>query len=323
MKAFGTGGDERSAAQDILKLYAQPEAEAKEETAEEDQPIVESETEEVETDEVDAQEDESDDDSDDTEEDVFEVKVNGETKEVSFSDLVSNYQKGENYQKKMEEISGRVNSEVESKLNELGSNLREQQTKLIEETTFLEGLYGQPVVTEEKLQELLADGDVEEFQKLKYQEENRQKLVGQLKAKQSDALSALQKQADQEMQKFKKKETVALFEKLPELQKEDNQKKLAQYLKVTGFSDDEIGGFADHRGLIIAEKARKYDELIASSKGKKVKSKSPKPIRKVGKGAQKEAQGKKVRNEGFAKLKKSGSTRDAGKLIEQLLSNKG
>ena len=53
-----------------------------------------------------------------------------------------------------------------------------------------------------------------------------------------------------------------------ELIKKEGVAKLSKYLLSLGFSDEQVKNTSDHRLLVIADKARKYDDLLKKGKGK-------------------------------------------------------
>ncbi len=90
----------------------------------------------------------------------------------------------------------------------------------------------------------------------------QQDLSKQVQARQQEATQQWQQQMAQTAQQEQK----ALIEKLgwktPE-KAQENGKRLQEFLFKQGFSEQDLAGVLDHRAFVLAEKARKYDELSA------------------------------------------------------------
>jgi hypothetical protein len=97
---------------------------------------------------------------------------------------------------------------------------------------------------------------------------------------------------------------------------------LAKYLENTGFSKDEISNAYDSRALTLAYKAMQHDELKTSVQNKKVKKPAPRVIRKTGARLEKKAANKRVSEEKYNRLKKTGKAADADDLILHMMTNK-
>jgi hypothetical protein len=97
---------------------------------------------------------------------------------------------------------------------------------------------------------------------------------------------ALNAQQEQDAQRVRA-ETAAqenrlLLEKVPELRDEAKRtaafSEVAKFLTGLGYTNDELNGLTDHRALMVAMKAAKYDALQAA-KAKQAKPEIPKPVR--------------------------------------------
>lgn len=90
----------------------------------------------------------------------------------------------------------------------------------------------------------------------------QQNLARQMQQRQQETTQQWQ----QQMAQVAQQEQRALVEKLgwksPE-QIQANGKKLQEYLFKQGFSEQDLAGILDHRAFVLAEKARKYEELAA------------------------------------------------------------
>ena len=97
------------------------------------------------------------------------------------------------------------------------------------------------------------------------------------------ALDAHQAQETQRQQaEVVRQEQARLLEVMPELRDEKARatafSDVAKFLTGVGYSNDELNQLVDHRALMVAMKAAKYDALVAA-KAKKATPEPPRPVR--------------------------------------------
>lgn len=127
-----------------------------------------------------------------------------------------------------------------------------------------------------------------------------------------------QQQADEE---WRRAEAVALQDKLPEWRdakvKEKESREVAEYLLAEGYASEELAELFDHRALIVARKAAKWDAHVkaqATLKDKQTRE-PPKPFKA---GAQRDtsSQQNAAYNEALKRARKSGSDDAALALLQ-------
>ena len=100
-----------------------------------------------------------------------------------------------------------------------------------------------------------------------------------LKEDQQKSLQEQQQAFQQQVQQRLAEEKQALLDRMPEWRDGERAKegltKVADYLKAEGYQPQEIDSIVDHRAFVIAEKARRYDEMQtkADPKMKQMKTK--------------------------------------------------
>jgi hypothetical protein len=103
--------------------------------------------------------------------------------------------------------------------------------------------------------------------------------------------------------------------------------RLLRHLVKSGFQEAEVKGVLDPRMLLIADKARRYDEIMAkggqaAEQHRSAKNPPPKPPKGRGSEIQRKASKETVRSKSYrqarAKAKQSGNMRDAGDAINKL-----
>jgi hypothetical protein len=297
-----------------------PVAEQKTETTEEAtqeiaEPVQET-TEEIESPEVEEVEED---------EPRFEVEWKGEKKEVPLTELQKGYieyLKGEkrqsDYTSKFQAVAEkeRTLSAKEQQITQEASIVNQYRDNLV----ILNQVLETPPIDPRSLDQMLAEGDTEGYLKANRQLEDWKGKKIAIQQELGRVTTYQQQKQAYELSQRQAQEKAILQERFPDLLKEDNSKKLLGYLNTAyGYSYDELGTIADHRSFIIADKARKYDELM--NKAKEVK-KNPNVPKVIKKGSPKVEYAitedyKKAR----ASLAKTGSDADAVRAL--LLKHKG
>jgi hypothetical protein len=132
------------------------------------------------------------------------------------------------------------------------------------------------------------------------------------------AEAQVQKDRAQALQKYLADERAKLFEKLPEIREEANAKALATYLKDSyGFTDHDINTAADHRLLVMAHKAKSFDDLMKQKP--KVEEKAESKIKPAKPGVPSSTTKPKPTELDRAanRLRKTGSTEDLEAVLNQ------
>lgn len=315
-------GSLRAAAQEYMKMTAQPpeEAEAEEEAEQPETDLVESEEEEVvgteETEEV-----EDDEESEDQAE-LHEVKHNGEIQKVDYDELKKLASAGFDYTKKTQDLAEKVKVETDVKVREATADLDKKRQGLIETTELMEQFIGKPTVTAEQLKTMLDEGDTEGYLRVQEQEKQRQVLLDSVKAERVKVQQEQQAESQKLRDEYTRQQAEILLTKVPELKDEENRKSLIKYAHSVGYSEEELKHAADARALEVLDKARKWDEMVTKGVKPKPKSKSPKVTKKTGSTGIKSAKRSQTVKSRQAVFNKSNSTRDAGKLWDAMRSRK-
>jgi VIT1/CCC1 family predicted Fe2+/Mn2+ transporter len=117
-------------------------------------------------------------------------------------------------------------------------------------------------------------------------------------------------------------EKILMLEKIPEwkdaeVQLED-QKKMVEYGRSLGFTDEELNMIYDHRALLALYKSWKFDQLMNGDKVQAAKSK----IGSVKSGNRETVRHTRSRKQKAqrAKLKETGKVEDAAALFSQMLA---
>lgn len=262
-----------------------PVTEQKTETAVEQKEIQQEQTEEnIETTEEVTEE--VTEETEEVEEPKFEVEWKGEKKEVPLTELQKGYieyLKGEkrqsDYTSKFQAVAEkeRTLTAKEQQIAQEAAIVNQYRDNLV----ILNQVLETPPIDPRSLDQMLAEGDTEGYLKANRQLEDWKNKKMAIQQELSKVTTYQQQKQAYELAQRQAQEKQILQEKFPDLIKEDNAKKLLEYLNTAyGYSYDELGTIADHRSFIIAEKARKYDELMNKAKEVKKNPNVPKVIKK-------------------------------------------
>ena len=266
---------------------------------------------------VDEQDEELEDEQLDSDTQAFTVTVDGKPEEVPLDELIAGYHRYATYTKKSQELA-------------------QQRDGFGEEQQALRQTYQQyQQVLSQLHQQMQAanqpanlDWDALErenpVQWLKLKELERQK-TGEVQAVQAEQMRMQQLLAgenDKKLQDHLVVEHGLVLEKIPEWADGDlqasEQRKLVEFGRAIGFSDNELNTLYDHRALVVLRDAMRYNELTNGDRITAAKS-------KIGsaKGGNKEMS-RRVRDRGVkakrAKLKATGKVDDAASLFADILA---
>lgn len=280
--------------------------------AEEEQPASEA---EGDSDDAEVTEEDGESDADDGEEpkgtpETYKVTIQGQTQEVTITELVNGYQRQSDYTRDKQALAAEKQA--------MERAVAEERERLLAKFEELDAM-AQPA---EPDWNALVEEDPIGAQRLYIQWDQHQKTQERLQAERQQLLE--QKQADdrRRQQAFVKQQAERLLEMKPEWRDPEVAKKesgaITDFLGSVGYTQQEISNLMDPRAVQIAEDAMKYRALMArkTAVDKKV-AKAPK-VQKPG--AAKDASA--VKNEAIKaakdRLRRSGSVRDAAALIANL-----
>lgn len=263
-----------------------------------------------------------------TEEEVplLEIEWQGQNKALTKAEAIKLVEEAligqnrqENYTKKFQEAS-ETKKQAEATLAKANMELN-VANELKERLVIVDKFLQTPPVDPKVLNTLLAEGDTEGYLKAKEQLDGWQARKNTI-SQELYNVNILQDQKQREaFVLHQQNERKALGEKSPELLKEENAGKLIQYLNTSfGITSQEIENIADHRLFLLADKARKWDEIQSKAKDTKTTHTIPKVIKK---GAPRTTldPAAQQKQQAFGALKKTGTVHDAANVL--LAMNKG
>lgn len=185
---------------------------------------------------------------------VYKVKVRGEELDVPLSELLNGYSRTEDYKAKTAEVA-----ELRRQAATEYADRLEQQVQLF---TSLDPVLAQAQNLDWNA---LAQADPAAYVQFRAQYDARVETM-QAAAREIETIRAQEaERQNASLQEYHQKQHEALINALPELREpqklEGFAKGVVEYLKSQGFDDSVITDTDDHRALLIADKARKWDEL--------------------------------------------------------------
>lgn len=312
-ESTGTVQEAASAFLGLMDAAEAPEGQAEEQTeVQEDEQVSEGSDEDWQ-DEEPEQESESEPD----EEPTYSVKVAGEDKELTLSELKSLAQQGADYTKKTQQVAqDRKALEVEAKAIDEARQLRDAYAERLQA---MEQLLSAPEQGENL--EYLKESDPIGYA-VKVAEMSQQKE--QLQAIQAERYRiAEQQQAEQQhaLQGYIAQQAARLSEVLPEYSDPVKGEKLRSELRVfakdIGFTDQELSMVRDSRQVLALHKAMLYDKLQKSKPDVNKRVNEANKTIKSGNSVKPVTSDQVKRQQ--QQLKQSGKVRDAAKLFESFL----
>lgn len=269
----------------------------------------------------DAEGEEQEEPEDDTS--FITIKHNGEEKTLSKEQVIELTQKGYDYDVKTAKLAEQ-RRELETqaqRTNEAYESIEAQRKKYVEELQVVEAFNSQPLYTPEQLQKLLTEQGAEAYLLAKEKDDQRQRVVEAVRAKIKEQEDVVNQSRQKELEELKAREAERLKAAMPELLTQEGAARLVSYLtKTYKFTPEQINGEMEHRLFMMAEKARRFDEIEAKSKERKPVAPIPK-VTKPTKGRQDASHVNQVKyRESFDRLKKTGKPQDAAEAIARLYS---
>lgn len=275
-----------------------------------EEPESEEEFEEMEEQEQDEEEPDS--------EPTFKVTVDGEEIEVTLSELRNGYSRHSDYTRKTQAVAEERKA-VQAEAQQLRVVREQEAQRLAQIEEVLESL--QPA---EPDWETLRRENPVEFAAQWAEHSQRQQQIAyiQQQRQQAEALAAQQRQ--QELAGVLEQERVKLLEAIPawkdQAKAAEGKRKLAEYAKSLGYTEQDLNQVYDHRLMVILNKAAAYD-AIQTSKGQVVTKKVAQPAKTLRPGVRPTKPTPTAQKNGaraVQRLSRTGSVNDAAAAILNL-----
>jgi hypothetical protein len=250
----------------------------------------------------------------------YTIKVDGEELEVGIDELKNGYQRQADYTRKSQALaeqrketeqiqSERMQLEQERQMYANGLQmLQEQQSAKLNEFNSVDW---ESLKTEDPYAYMIKKEEFRDAQEKVQGVAQQQQYVQQEQMHQQQAAKA----------EFVRAEYARLVEALPEWENKEStiKKDIRDYAATAGFRPEEIDQLADHRSVLVIQKAMEYDKLTKKVAPKKKAVKKVPKVQKSGRGNSKEDAATEVAKKKRARLRKSGKQDDAASLFYDML----
>jgi hypothetical protein len=315
-----------------FESYLSPKEETQEEQIENQEEIVEEEVEEIEEEQDPQEEDEVSEEEDESpqeeelEEQVeeekqpqfYKVKIDGIEQEVTLEELQRGYSRQQDYTRKTQELS-----QQKKAIEQQQSEISQKDAVYSELLPKMEAQLKGDLQNEPDWQQLSEDDPIAYVREKQLWDQKKERLQAVQAEQQRIQKESLAKQQEQIMQMVQQGQQ-KLLELIPEWSDEKIASKektaIREYaINVLGYSSEEMDQVYDYRALLGLRSAWLQSQTAEATKRKpteKASIRAGKPgssTRKVS-----VAPEKKLRQ----KLRKTGKTKDAAKVFEQLLNNR-
>ena len=293
------------------------EATSEEETAPEGEATTEEQPAEGETEqesqEEQAESEETETEGEQTPETKFTVRIDGKDEEVTESELIAGYSRQSDYTRKTQALAAKSKAlETET------AAARQERTEYAQLLPKLRDALEDGMGDEPDWEALRANPETAASATIEWQ--RRQERKAKIAAVKSEE-ARLAAQAEQEQAALRNQVIVEEREKMLNAMPAWKDRKVAKRdseaientLKAVGFNDEEMQIF-DHRALLVAWKAMKYDEIQAQQPGLKKKIAAA-PVVKPG--AKKQAAN--ADSAAVKRFNQTGSVKDAGPVFTKFL----
>ena len=259
-----------------------------------------------------------------SEETLYDVTVNGINQKVNLNELMKGYSRESDYTKKTMDLSNQ-RKEVESLQDNLKKEFEAVKSSRDQYAQQLE-ILSKNLKQEENIDwENLYQDNPAEYVRKKAESDKRKETL-QL-AQQEQMRIQQEKRSEQEKvyQDYILNERKILAEKLPVYADKEKgaefTKRLSNFAKESGYTDQEIDMMVDHRAVLLLADAYRYNQLKKTKLSDKKVNKAPKVVTSNASNVREDSDRKQNVDKRMTRLKKSGHIKDAQSVLKEMYFN--
>tara|TARA_R110000744_G_scaffold99108_4_gene191482 strand:+ start:915 stop:1928 length:1014 start_codon:yes stop_codon:yes gene_type:complete len=256
---------------------------------------------------------------------IYTIKADGEESQVSLNELVAGYQRGATYTQRQQELA-KEREALDTQLQGVPAQQEAMQQTYQEYQGVLQQLRGQMEAANAPADldwDALERENPLQWLKLKELERQRGGEIQAVMAEQARMQQLTGEHEEQKLQAHLAQERSRILEKIPEWQdgaiQANEQRKLIDFGKAVGYSDEELNTLYDHRALVVLRDAMRYNELTTGSKITAAKSKIG-SVKGGNKTTVRHTRNRKSK-EKRARLKSTGKVDDAAAIFAEILTD--
>ena len=245
------------------------------------------------------------------------VKVNGQEKLVNLKEALAGYQMESDYRLKTAETAEqrRQAERAQQEYTQQREHLASQLQPLVQQMETVVN------ADDQRLQQLLQDGDLLEYERLKWQADQRKSQLNVAKQESQRIDVERQRESRVRLEQHVAEQERVLIEARPDWAKDTDKGKrelseIRAYLKEQGVVAEQADTLYEAVPILIADKARKWDQLQREKASRLTEVKTVPKFQKPGASKPPVDEKKQVHRTNLNRLRKSGHVRDAAQALK-------
>ncbi len=262
--------------------------------------------------------------SSESEETLYDVTVNGVNQKVNLNELMKGYSRESDYTKKTMDLSNQ-RKEVESMQENLKKEFDAVKSSRDQYATQLEILTNNLQQEEKVNWDQLYQEDPAEYVRKKAESDKRKEALDNARKEQKRIQQEQQAEQEKVYNEYIANERKILSEKLPQYADKNKSaeftRRLTNFAKESGYSDQEIAMMVDHRAVLLLADAYRYNQLKKTKLADKKVNKTSKVVTSNASNIREDSEVNQNIDKRMSRLKKSGHLRDAQSVLKEMYFN--
>ena len=262
--------------------------------------------------------------SSESEETLYDVTVNGINQKVNLNELMKGYSRESDYTKKTMDLSNQ-RKEVESMQENLKKEFDAVKSSRDQYATQLDILTNNLQQEEKVNWDQLYQEDPAEYVRKKAESDKRKEALDNARQEQKRIQQEQQAEQEKVYNEYIANERKILSEKLPQYADKNKSaeftRRLTNFAKESGYSDQEIAMMVDHRAVLLLADAYRYNQLKKTKLADKKVNKTSKVVTSNASNIREDSEVNQNIDKRMSRLKKSGHLRDAQSVLKEMYFN--
>tara|TARA_Y100001937_G_scaffold61317_1_gene83999 strand:+ start:216 stop:1229 length:1014 start_codon:yes stop_codon:yes gene_type:complete len=258
------------------------------------------------------------------EQELYKVKIGDQELEVTLDEALRGYQRESDYTKKTQEL-GDQRRELQTQRETLAKELESVKSSRNQYELQLAEVTKQLQPNQNIDWDQLYTNDPAQYVKLKAEEEQRKEALALVQQEQKKIQDEKRKEQQKIYDEYIAKERQILAEKMPvytdKVKGPEFAKRLVNFAKESGYTDQEISMMVDHRSLLLLADAYRYNQIKKAKLANKKVSKNSKTVSSNAANVRENAEINERVDNRMKRLKKSGTLRDAQSVLKEMFQN--
>jgi len=266
----------------------------------------------------------NDEASSENEETLYDVTVNGNNQKVNLTELMKGYSRESDYTKKTMDLSNQ-RKEVESMQENLKKEFDAVKSSRDQYATQLDILTNNLQQEEKVNWDQLYQEDPAEYVRKKAESDKRKEALDNARQEQKRIQQEQQAEQEKVYNEYIANERKILSEKLPQYADKNKSveftRRLTNFAKESGYSDQEIAMMVDHRAVLLLADAYRYNQLKKTKLSNNKVNKTSKVVTSNASNVREDSEVKQNIDKRMSRLKKSGHLKDAQSVLKEMYFN--